>query len=147
MKTDEATEALGRLFPEIYHSLYQRVDPRAWRPSTEALATLRHLSETGPLTVSEAADHFDRSQAAMSERIDRLMDRGLLTRFVDQRDRRRHLVWLTDEGLELMKRASQVLSPSLCRSALDAMTEEDRAALVRGMQALVAAATSPERKR
>lgn len=81
---------LTRLFGRIYLHLHPRRGPGEYRPSGESLAILRHLAVSGPLSISEAAAHFDRSQAATSELVERLIRRGLVARQPAPRDRRRH---------------------------------------------------------
>jgi len=147
MDANEAAEELGRLYPEVFHRLYRRRDPRAWCPSPETLALLRHLAGTGPLTVMEAARHFDRSQAAISERFERLMKRGLLERMQDERDRRQHLVWLTEQGLACVAEESRVLSDELLAGATSRMSAEDRETLIHGLHALIAASEAAARER
>ena len=88
MEPKGAAREVAELYQECYLRLYQRLDPRAWRASQEALMMLQHLATTGPLTVTEAARHFDRSQASVSELVARLIRRGLLARMADERDRR-----------------------------------------------------------
>lgn len=98
---------------------------------------LQHLRDSGPLTVGEAALHFDRSQASISERFERLLEAGLVLRLVDERDRRRHLVWLTPAGEELLHRETRVLSPELLERALEQLRPVRREELLRGMRALI----------
>jgi DNA-binding MarR family transcriptional regulator len=140
MSPDEAVRLITELYPALYHRLHTRWDKDERRPTAETLAVLGHLELTGPLTISEAARHFDRAQSAMSELIDRLERSGHVTRFPDARDRRRTLVWMTETGLALLRRSRQVLSEELLRRALEQMTDTERRGLVRGLQALIAAA-------
>lgn len=146
MNVDDAAAEFAELFSELYLRLYQRMDPRVWRPSQEALLVLHHLASTGPLTITEAARHLDRSQAATSELIARLIRRGLLARMADERDRRRHLVWLTDEGHDLLRRTTQVLSPELLKTALDRLSPEDRSQLIQHLRSLQAATDESPQK-
>ena len=139
MDADEAAEAFAELYPAIYRHTYRRVDPRAFHPGREALAMLEHLAGTGPLTVSETARHLDRSQSATSERIDRLIERGYLDRIPDERDRRRHLVWLTEAGHALIRDERNVLSRELVRRAMERLSAADRRALIAEVSKLVAA--------
>jgi len=140
MDSADAAREFVELFAEVYHHCYPRVSPREPQVSGESLALLRHLEGSGPLTVQEAAAHFDRSQAATSEMIERLVARGLLERMADQRDRRRHLVWLTDAALALLDEARRPLSDALLRNALDRMEPAARATLIESMRLLVQAA-------
>jgi DNA-binding MarR family transcriptional regulator len=142
MDTGRAADAFAELFSELYLRLYQRMDPRAWRPSQEALLVLGHLASTGPVTITEAARHFDRSQSAVSELVARLVRRGLLATMEDERDRRRHLVWLTDQGLELLRRTHRVLSPELLEAAFDRLDPDEREQLIRILRRLLEATTT-----
>ncbi len=142
MDADSATRAVMALYPEIYRLLARRLEPGARRQSPEALAVLGHLAQTGPATVTEAAAHFDRSQSATSELVDRLVARGLVERMRDERDRRRHLVWLTPEGLRALRVARQVLDPPRLAHALETLSPQARVGLVASLEALVEAARS-----
>ena len=109
-------EELGRLFPAVYLRLHARLPKRGHRPPADAMAVLQHLAISGPLTVGEAARHFDRAQSVASELIDRLTREGLVARIRDERDRRRVLVWLTQAGQDRLERDREVLSAELCRA-------------------------------
>jgi len=126
-------EAYSRLF----HLFYRRRNPRDYRPRPETLAIMEHLMSTGPLTVAEAALHFGLSQSATSEHIMRLVKRGLLVTLPDERDRRRHLVWLTPEGRTLLKEERQVLSLILVERALSKMTQRQQKELLASLLTLV----------
>lgn len=97
---------------------------------------MRHLAQTGPLLVSEACAHFDRSQAATSDIFKRLEARGLVSRMSDERDRRRTLTWLTDEGLKMIAESDQALAAGRIALALSRMTEDDRRSLIEGLRYL-----------
>ena len=140
-------EELGRLFPAIYLRLHARLPKRGHRPPADAMAVLQHLAISGPLTVGEAARHFDRAQSVASELVDRLTREGLVARIRDERDRRRVLVWLTPAGQALLERDREVLSAELCRAAMQKMKPHDRRALLNGMRALIAAADSVAQER
>ena len=136
-----ASEAAGRfavLFHHIYVRFHQRARPTDPRVSPESLAVLRHLSASGPLTVAEACRHFERSQAATSELFARLERRGLVERFCDERDRRRTLIWLTEDGRDVLERSTSVLSSYLLEDAFAKLPTRDRERLVIGMETLLA---------
>jgi len=140
MSPDEAVRLIGELFPSIYHRLHKRWEKGERRPTSETLAVLTHLELSGPVTVSEAARHFERAQSAVSELFDRLERAGHITRFPDTRDRRRTLVWMTESGIKILSKSRQVLSEELLQQAVSHLSTAERRSLVRGMHALVAAA-------
>ncbi len=137
METERAAQAFGTLFRRVYLAFYPRHAPTERMPSPESLAVLQHLASTGPLTVGEAAHHFSRSQAATSELFQRLERRGLVERAPDQRDRRRHLVWLTKTGLDAWERSTQVLSSARLEGALRQMPPDHRSELVERLEELI----------
>ena len=141
--TDE-TDRFADLYKAVYSRFHRRVRPDVYRPSVESLAVLRHLSRSGPLTVTEAAAHFERSQSATSEILARLERRGLVERFADGRDRRRTLIWLTRDGLRTYRLAESVLSPRLLEHAFRQMEAADRKKLLEGMCALLETAVAAE---
>ena len=81
----------------LYQSVYQNLHSTRGKgercPSSESIAIMHHLILSRPLTVTEAANHFDRGQSAMSEIIDRIQPNGYVDRVKDSRDKRRTLVW------------------------------------------------------
>ncbi len=145
MKTEDIAREFTELYRALYLRFYRRRDPRSYRPSGQTMGVMEHLASTGPLTISEAARHFDRSQAATSEIVERMTARGLLERIQDERDRRRHLVWLTGQGRDLLDEERRILSPQTILRSISRMNRKDRDALVRGMRALVEASDAAAR--
>ncbi|MEV0143892.1 MULTISPECIES: MarR family transcriptional regulator [unclassified Nonomuraea] len=68
----------------------------------DVLATLLRAGPPHVLNAGELSAAAMVSSAALTNRIDRLMDKGLVDRAVDPDHRRRVLVSLTDEGLRLV---------------------------------------------
>ncbi|MHC4512089.1 MAG: MarR family winged helix-turn-helix transcriptional regulator [Planctomycetota bacterium] len=141
MDAEDAADRFAALFPDVYRRFHRRVHHAEYQLTSESLAIVQHLADSGPLTVTEAARHMDRSQAAMSELFARLVSRGLLARMPDERDRRRVLVWLTEAGREALASARSVLSPDLLAPAFERVAPADRASLIENMQALVEGST------
>jgi DNA-binding MarR family transcriptional regulator len=135
----EAAAAFAQLFPEAYLRFHRR-DRKGAELGQASRAVLQHLSMAGPLTVGEAARHLQRAQSVVSEIFDGLERKGLLERRRDPRDRRRALVWLTEQGLEAMAREREVLSRSLLERSMERMTPAARKSLLVGMRALIKAA-------
>ncbi len=98
---------------------------------------LQHLSASGPLTVGEQAEHLGLRRNSVSELLQRLEAKGLVARIRDERDERRVLVWLTESGRDVVSRIGQVLAPDLIAQTMAALSPEDRAIVVRGIELLV----------
>ncbi|HEY3665206.1 MAG TPA: MarR family transcriptional regulator [Polyangiaceae bacterium] len=135
--SDEARQ-FGELFPAVYLRFHRR-DGRQRELPGASRAVLHHLTLTGPLTIGEMAKHLSRAQSVVSEMVAHLERDGLLERMQDPKDKRRALVWLSDKGLALLDREREVLSSELLTRAMTRMKSVDRLALLRGMQALLAA--------
>jgi DNA-binding MarR family transcriptional regulator len=135
--SDEARQ-FGELFPAVYLRFHRRDGNRRELPGASR-AVLQHLTLTGPLTIGEMAKHLSRAQSVVSEMVAHLERDGLLERMHDPKDKRRTLVWLSDKGLSLLEREREVLSSELLTRAMTRMKSVDRLALLRGMQALLAA--------
>lgn len=138
MDAESAAQAFAELFPALYRRFCRTTKPRQYRPSPASLAIMLHLADAGPLTVTEAARHMHRSQAAMSELLRRLVVRGLLARLPDERDRRRHLIWLTPAGEALLAEVRRVLSDQRLLAAFRQMSARARRDLIAGARALLA---------
>lgn len=137
MDARNAAEEFARLFPEAYRRFYRRVPVNGHRLTTETIAVLHHLANTGPLTVTEAANHLGRSQSAMTEMIDRMERRELLGRVQDERDRRRTLVWLTDTGRSALADAQRVLSVDLLEQRFADLDGDQQKWIIEAMRLLI----------
>jgi DNA-binding MarR family transcriptional regulator len=137
----DAAREVGELFPAVYLALHRRDIKR--RPLAAASrAVLQHLTITGPLRVGELAKHLERAQSVVSEIVTHLERDGLLERQRDPTDARRTLVWLSAAGVDRLDEERQVLSRELIARAMAVMSPRDISALLRGLGALVAAATA-----
>jgi DNA-binding MarR family transcriptional regulator len=148
MNANAVVQAIGELFPEIYSRFHVRRPKRGHRPDAGSIGVLQHLQFAGPLTIGEAARHLSRAQSVVSAIVSGLERRGVVARMRDERDRRRVLVWLTPAGIAMLEDDRRVLAPDLLERAVKRMPPAERAALISGMQALVAASTparSPRR--
>ncbi|AJQ93686.1 MarR family winged helix-turn-helix transcriptional regulator [Gynuella sunshinyii] len=139
IENDSVTRFI-KLYGDVYRCLHASWDKHENYPSAESQAVMNHLLLAGPLTISEAARHFDRAQSAMSELIDRLQAHGLVTRIKDERDRRRTLIWLTEQGRQMQQRLQEVLNRELLRQSLQQLPEAQQQQLFGSMEALVVAA-------
>ena len=134
-----AARAYAALFPAVYLRFHRR-DGKHRELSGASRAVLLHLGRAGPLTVGECAKHLGQSQSVVSEIVDQLEKNGLLARVRDGADRRRTLVWLTDEARARVADEQEVLSLDVLERAMSRMTARDRRLLLEGTRALVGAA-------
>jgi DNA-binding MarR family transcriptional regulator len=142
-----AAQRFVELFGQVFLRFHRRGPKRSlWTP--QGWAVLQHLEMAGPLTVGEAAKHMDRAQSVMSEIINGLERKRLLARMRDARDRRRTLVWLTDEGRAAMAKEREVLCGESLERAFAALGETARANLLQSIEALISVgATLPGQSR
>jgi DNA-binding MarR family transcriptional regulator len=96
----------------------------------DVLATLRRAGEPYELTPSELMDQTMVTSGAVTKRLDRLEDAGLVARRVAQDDRRSRIVVLTDKGRELIDRAAPEHFANEAR-LLEPLTETERETLAR----------------
>lgn len=143
----DPTVAFARDFEHAFQRIYLHLHRRDGKRSGLSGSTrgvLVHLAHAGPLTVGELADHLDRAQSVVSDVVSQMVRNGLLEREPDPADRRRHLVWLSENGLRTLDEQSRVLSLDLIAAAAAPMTAQERAALLSGMRALLAAGHHPD---
>ena len=91
----------------------------------DVLAALRRAGEPYSLTPTQLYRSMMLSSAAMTNRIDRLQERGLVSREPDPYDRRGVRISLTTEGLELIEDAVTAHVEGEER-LLDTLSEEER---------------------
>jgi DNA-binding MarR family transcriptional regulator len=141
LTAEQATQRVGRLFPEVYRRYHwaQRVTGASLPVTRRAIGVLQHLSASGPLTVGEQAEHLGLRRNSVSELLTRLEAKGLVARIRDERDERRVLVWLTDAGRDVVSRVGQVLAPDLLTVAMTGLSPAQRETVVGGFELLAAA--------
>jgi DNA-binding MarR family transcriptional regulator len=105
------------------------------RMSLVHLNVLFVLSGEGPLPMNRLAELLDVSQASATGIVDRMEQRGLVARERDAEDRRVVHVVLKPQGEGLIASlASERRDKLLC--LLDALADDDAAALLRGLRAM-----------
>jgi DNA-binding MarR family transcriptional regulator len=93
------------------------------------------LEAEGPLPMNRLADALDVSVASTTGIVDRLEERGLLTRQHATDDRRVVTVHLTERGAGIFRDLAEHRRTRLAR-LLGALSEEETAGLLRGVRAL-----------
>ena len=91
--------------------------------SARKIAALRHLRQSGPLTIGQLRDYLYISDSSTSELIARLQKRGFVTRTRSESDNRVVIVTLTDTGREFAQNA-RLGGVSLLREKLLASPRE-----------------------
>jgi len=97
------------------------------------LGVLLHQGSPYRASPGKLAEHLDLSSGAMTNRIDRLEEAGLIRRLPDPNDRRGVQVELTDAGEKIYKQstAAQARKEALIASALNEREREQLNALLR----------------
>lgn len=104
---------------------------------------LRYLLWNPGATVGELADRLGISRPAATQSVDRLVARGLVQRIGDVEDRRRVHLRLTAKGEAVTRRTLADMEREL-DAVLEKMSDEDREALARGIDAFLISALSDE---
>ncbi len=102
--TDLALDSFWETIPPLWGQIRAHIRLTAterFRISVEQFQVLR-LIRTGHCSVSELAEAKRISRPAISQAVDTLVDRGLLTRTQDAEDRRHVQLTLTDSGSDLL---------------------------------------------
>lgn len=118
------------LFRATYRAAVRRLRDKRERLSPETVALLDHLAAAGPLTAGELARHVDRAPSTLTEMVDHLVEKDLLTRDRDPADARRSLIWLTDAGQAALLESRNVLDLDVLAAAGARLTPEQRQTLI-----------------
>jgi DNA-binding MarR family transcriptional regulator len=108
--------------------------------SVAQMATLMLLDAEGSSTVGDLANDLGRSLSATSRLLDQMVRRDLVTRQEDPRDRRVKRVALAEHGLNLIRRVQRHRAEAQL-SVMAALSEAERAEVMRAMALLAEAAT------
>jgi DNA-binding MarR family transcriptional regulator len=131
---------IARLFPVVAlgpRPLTAILDQDGVTP--RMLALMRHLTD-GPATVSEQAQALGASRGVVADIVARLEIWELARRARDDRDGRRVLVHLTEEGRALLSGASDTVDPRALEGLLSQLDPGAREGLLAGLRALAALA-------
>ncbi|KNB49094.1 MarR family winged helix-turn-helix transcriptional regulator [Streptomyces caatingaensis] len=97
----------------------------------------QHSGEGGHLRMNEVADAVVLSQSATTRLVNRLEDRGLLTRYLCDTDRRGIYTDVTEAGLALLAEARPTNEAALREALQEASARPELAPLVAAVESLV----------
>jgi len=119
-------QALARILGDQTAERLQEFELQWWQ--YDVLSALRRQGKPYRMAASELADATSLTTGAMTNRIDRLEELGLVHRQSDARDGRRLLVELTSRGLRLIDDAAEARF-GVAMDALDTLDTRQRETL------------------
>jgi DNA-binding MarR family transcriptional regulator len=119
-------QALAKILGEQTAARLQEYDLQWWQ--YDVLSTLRRQGAPFTLPATGLAESAMLTSGAMTNRIDRLEEEGLVRRLKDDADRRKVLVQLTDKGLKLIESATEARFET-AMDALESLSARQRNAL------------------
>ena len=147
--TNSEVAAVQRCYPRIYlacHTRHQRRRSNSAALTAHESSILAHLDRRTPIRAATLAHHLGVGASTLSAAIKRLDALGYLVREKEHRDGRAVALRLSPSGAKAMQSGS-VLEPTRVRALLGALTPDERARAIAGLE-LLARATSrlPPRK-
>ena len=140
-RRDDVAQLLAH-YPRVYfacHRRHVRDERTGALLSAHQASILDHLDAVDPTTLTALAQHMGVTPGTTSVAVDRLVRGGYVTRAVDETDRRRVQLRLSEAGARI-KSASSVLDPDLVRAMLAQLGDDERADALRGLALLARAA-------
>lgn len=122
--------------------LYSRELAATNQITAPQLVCLLHVVNRGPVTATGIGREVHLSPSTVVGIVDRLEEKGLVSRQRSQEDRRMVRVSATDAGRELARRAPSPLQQTLAR-ALNALPELEQATIALALERVVALMEAP----
>jgi len=97
--------------------------------------TLLALPEKGTLSMNELSKAMGVDNSTMTRMVDQLVDKALVCRKLDEKDRRQVRIGLTAQGQEIRGHLEQALQ-SLYKEALGGIGEDERLTIIHGLKRL-----------
>ncbi|MBT2382803.1 MarR family winged helix-turn-helix transcriptional regulator [Streptomyces sp. ISL-11] len=130
----------GRIEVHIERALQSRHDLSVREFSVLDVLSRQHSGEGGHLRMNQVADSVLLSQSATTRLVNRLEDRGLLTRYLCLTDRRGIYTDVTEAGLALLEQARPTNDAALREALQEASKRPELAPLVAAVESLAPAA-------
>jgi DNA-binding MarR family transcriptional regulator len=141
--------AVFRDYPRIFLSCHRQHvrDPKSGTLlSGNQVSILDHLDPVHATTLSGLAKHMGVTASTMSIAVDRLVKLGYVVRELDDADRRRVRLRLTDSGVRVCAESS-VLEPDLVQEMLDQLSAAERRDALKGLALLARGAMAAQHTR
>ena len=142
MAGDADVRAVLRSYPQIYlacHVDHVRAASTEWQLSARDSSVLAHLDTNTPVSPRALAAHLGVRSSTLSATLARLESLGYIRSGTSEHDKRKRELTLTERG-DLAMASTSVLDRSRVERLLDALTEDERRAAVRGLSLLARAA-------
>lgn len=97
--------------------------------------TVLSLQAEGTLSMNELSKAMNVDNSTMTRMVDQLVDKALVYRKPDEKDRRLVRIGLTDKGRELHADLESELK-NFYKTALDGISEEERLGIIRSLEQL-----------
>jgi len=132
-------QALAKILGEQTSVRLQEYNLQWWQ--YDVLSTLRRQGEPFTLPATALAESAMLTSGAMTNRIDRLEEQGLVRRTKDPEDGRKVLVRLTDKGLKLIEGATEARFET-AMDALESLSARQRSSLANLLRLVLTAQES-----
>lgn len=137
----DRAERLSRIMPLIQHAVshlgvQSTESGRRYGLTNSRIVALATVLHSGELTMSELASAIDYPRPLATRLVDELVERGLLERKNDPSDRRRVLVSITAQGLQVFEDVHREAA-AILEHVIGAMSDSDADALIRGLESLL----------
>lgn len=106
-RSDDVLTAIRRVIRAV--DLHSRKLSHDYKLTGPQALILKEISSSNTITAGELANRVSLSQATITDIIKRIEQRGLVVRSRDNKDRRRVLISLTEQGKEILNSAPPLL--------------------------------------
>jgi len=132
---DRCTSEIAETVPLVMRSLRRQMRQFVAPLSVPQLRTLGYVYRHPGASLSELAGHLGVTPPTASALVERLVQRGLITRVLDQKERRRITLTLTAEGARMMQQAQEAIREHV-REKLRKLPPAELRRILGGMQLL-----------
>jgi DNA-binding MarR family transcriptional regulator len=146
ISASECAARVTETIPHVMKILRARMREATALPSVVQVRALGHVKRHPGTSITELAGHLGVKKATASVLVEKLAERGLLTRVTRPRERRTAALTITPRGDRLLRSARQSTRERIA-SSLTPLSGRERAAVAAGLQLLSDALDIAEEKR